>query len=149
MKKMITVVAIMAAMISNVAFAGSGGEKIDKRIKQAFEKEFSGAADVKWYAYDRYTKVDFTINSMHLMAFYNNEGESMGVARNIPYSSLPLRLQLDNKKNYKSYWITAIYELANGEGTRYYLTLENADKTIQFVSDANNSWELLNREAKK
>ncbi len=149
MKKMIMVLAFIAVAIGNAAIAGTGGGEVDKRIKRAFEKEYAGAADVKWYVFDEYTKVDFTLNDMHLVGFYSKDGEMLGVARNIPFSSLPIMLQIGQKKNYKDYWITEIYELAKTDGTRYYLTLENADKRIKLGSTGSDNWEVVKKQEKQ
>jgi len=148
MKKMIMALAFIAVTIGNAAFAGTGG-KVDERIKRAFEKEYVGAADVKWYVYNEYIKVDFTFSGMQLVGFYNKDGRMLGVARNINFSALPLMLQIEQRKNYKGYWITEIYELANGDGTRYYLTLENADKVIKLGSTGNENWEVVKKQEKQ
>ena len=148
MKKMIMALAFIAVTIGNAAFAGTGG-KVDERIKRAFEKEYAGAADVKWYVYTEYIKVDFTFSGMQLVGFYNKDGRMLGVARNIYFSSLPLLLQIEQRKNYKDYWITEIYELANGDGTRYFITIENADKVIKLGSTGTDNWEVVKKQDKQ
>ena len=149
MKKMIMVLAFFAVAIGNAAIAGTGGGEVDKRIRKAFDKEYAGAGDVKWYVYDEYTKVDFTFNSMQLVGFYSKDGEMLGIARNIPFSSLPLMLQIEQKKDYKDFWITEIYELAKTEGTRYYITLENAGKVIKLGSTGSDNWEVVRKQDKQ
>ena len=148
MKKMIMALAFIAVTIGNAAFAGTGG-KVDERIKRAFEKEYVGAADVKWCVYNEYIKVDFTFSGMQLVGFYNKDGRMLGVARNIYFSSLPLLLQIEQRKNYKDYWITEIYELANGDGTRYFITLENANKVIKLGSTGTDNWEVVKKQDKQ
>ena len=148
MKKMIMALAFIAVTIGNAAFAGTGG-KVDERIKRAFEKEYVGAADVKWYVYNEYIKVDFTFSGMQLVGFYNKDGRMLGVARNIYFSSLPLLLRIEQRKNYKDYWITEIYELANGDGTRYFITLENANKVIKLGSTGTDNWEVVKKQDKQ
>jgi len=148
MKKMIMALAFIAVTIGNAAFAGTGG-KVDERIKRAFEKEYVGAADVKWYVYNEYIKVDFTFSGIQLVGFYNKDGRMLGVARNIYFSSLPLLLQIEQRKNYKDYWITEIYELANGDGTRYFITLENANKVIKLGSTGTDNWEVVKKQDKQ
>ncbi len=147
MKKIIMALAFIAFTIGNAAIAGE--KEIDKRIRQSFEKEFAGAIDVKWYTHDEYTQVDFSFNGVQLMVYYNNNGETLALVRNIGFSSLPLLLQFDLKRNYKDYWITQIRELTNRGGTHYYLILENADKTIKLRSFGSNEWDLMGKEAKK
>jgi hypothetical protein len=149
MKKMIMVLAFIAVAIGNAAFAGTGGGEVDKHIRKAFEKEYAGAVNVTWYVFDDYIKVDFSFGGMQLAGFYSKDGRMLGVARNIYFSSLPLMLQIEQRKNYKNYWITGIYELSNGDGTRYYLTLENADQTIKLGSTGSNSWEVVKNKEKQ
>jgi len=149
MKKMIMVLAFIAVAIGNAAIAGTGGGEVDKRIRKAFEKEYAGAADVKWYVFNEYTKVDFTLNGMQLVGFYSKEGDLLGIARNIPFSSLPLMLQIEQKKEYKDYWITEIYELSKPDGTRYYLTVENANRVIKLGSTGSDNWEIVKKQEKQ
>jgi len=146
MKKMILALAIMAVTFGSTAMAHE--KEIDKHIQQRFNKEFAGAADVRWSSNDQYAQVEFTYNNMRLYAYYNNQGETLAVIRNIYFSSLPLALQFDVKKNYKEYWITKICEVTTKDGTQYRVTLENADGTMQLHSNGNDGWELTRKEAK-
>jgi len=59
-----------------------------------------------------------------------------------------LRAKQQQRKNYKDYWITEIYELSNGDGTRYYLTLENANKKIKLGSTGSD-WEVIKNQEKQ
>jgi len=147
MKKIIIALVLITFMLANTAFAGE--KEISERVQKAFEKEFAGAVDVQWSIYDDYIKVDFSLKDMRLIACYNNEGETLAVVRNIHSSLLPLLLQFDLKKIYKNYWITDLFELADSGGTHYYLTLENADGTVQLHSNGNNEWEFVRKERKK
>ena len=149
MKKMIMVLAFIAVAIGNAAIAGTGGGEVDKRVRKAFEKEYAGAVDVKWYVFNEYTKVDFTLNGMQLVGFYSKEGDLLGVARNIAFTSLPLMLQIEQRKEYKDYWITEIYELSKPDGTRYYLTVENADRVIKLGSTGSDNWEVVRKQEKQ
>jgi len=146
---MIMVLAFFAIAIGNAAIAGTGGGEVDKRIRKAFEKEYVGAADVKWYVYNEYTKVDFTLNGLQLVGFYSKDGDLLGIARNIPFASLPLMLQIGQKKDYKDYWITEIYELSKPDGTRYYLTVENANRVIKLGSTGSDNWEIVKKQEKQ
>ncbi len=118
-------------------------------MQKAFEKEFAGAANVKWSTYEDYIKVDFIFNNVPLIACYNMVGENLAVMRNIQFLSLPLVLQFNLQKNYKNYGITRLFELVNKEGTQYYLTLEKDDSYIQLHSYENSEWEVLEKKQKK
>ncbi|TMI78095.1 MAG: hypothetical protein E6H10_17790 [Bacteroidetes bacterium] len=146
MKKLIIALGLMAITFGNTAMAHD--KEIDKHVQQAFNKEFAGAVDVQWYTNDTYVQVDFTFNSMRLVAYYDNDGKVLAVVRNIYFPSLPLSLQLDLKKIDKGYWITKICEVTNQEGTQYRVTLESAEKIIQLSSNGVSGWEVIKREVK-
>jgi hypothetical protein len=146
MKKVIIALGLMAITFGSTAIAS--GKEIDKNVQRAFDKEFAGAVDVKWYTNDKYMQVDFTYNSMRLVAYYNNDGETLAVVRNIYYSSLPLALQLDLKKISKGYWLTKICEVTTQEGTQYRVTMESAEKIVQLNSNGVSGWEVIKKEAK-
>ena len=146
MKKVIIALGLMAITFGSTAIASD--KEIDKTVQQAFNKEFAGAADVLWHANDQYVQVEFTYNSMRLVAYYNNDGETLAVVRNIYFSSLPLALQMDLRKIVKGYWITKICEVTTHDGTKYRVTLNSADKTVELSSDGNSGWEIIKREVK-
>jgi hypothetical protein len=62
------------------------------------------------------------------------------VVHNILSDQLPARLLTDIKKNYKSYWITALCKkTANGKAS-YYMTLENADQKVSLSAFRPTNW---------
>jgi hypothetical protein len=144
MKKTILTLAVVAITLGSTAFAGE--INVDKRVRRAFEKEFAGAVDVKWSTFEDYIKVDFSLNDVPLIACYNAEGEKLAVIRNIQFSILPLVLQFDQKKNFRDYWVSQLFELVNEGGTHYYLILENANQKIQLVSHGSTEWELIRKD---
>jgi len=146
MKKVIIALGLMAITFGSTAIASD--KVIDKHVQQAFNKEFAGAVDVQWHTNDQYVQVEFTYNSMRLVAYYNSEGQTLAVVRNINFSSLPLTLQMDLRKIEKGYWITKICEVTTHDGTQYRATLESSEKTLQLSSDGNSSWEVIKREVK-
>jgi hypothetical protein len=146
MKKVIIALGLMAITFGTTAIASD--KVIDKQVQQAFNKEFAGAVDVQWFTNDNYVQVYFTYTGMRLVAYYDNNGETLAVVRNIYFSSLPLSLQLDLKKIEKESWITKICEVSTHDGTQYRVTLESAEKIIELSSDGNSSWEIIKRGAK-
>jgi len=146
MKKVIIALGLMAITFGSTAIASD--KEIDKTVQQAFNKEFAGAADVQWHSNDHYVQVEFTFNSMRLVAYYNNDGETLAVVRNIYFSSLPLALQMDLRKIDKGYWITTICEVTTHDGTQYRVTLDNAEKNVQLSSNGISGWEVIKKEVK-
>ena len=140
-------VVFIGLALGNSVFAGE--KEVGKRVLRAFQKEFIGATDVQWRAYDDYTRVDFTFNNVPLVACYSSDGVRLALIRNIMFSSLPLALQFDLGKKYKDHWVSQLYELVNNGGTQYRLTLQSADQMIHLRSNGNDDWEVVKVEEKK
>lgn len=144
MKRIIMTLAIAASSL--FAFAGEGS--ISKNVLSAFSKEFAGATEVSWSEGPDYYRAAFIMNDQYISAFYSNRGELMGITRNISSLNLPLGLQSKIRKDYNGYWITDLFEVCNSEGTRYYITVENADKKITLKSDNDANWEMYQKATK-
>ena len=123
-----------------MSFAFAGEENVDPTVLNSFNNEFSTAKEVEWSVGSNYYKAAFTFNGNHVFAFYNKDGELLGLTRYISSLDLPINLQKDLKKDYSAYWIADLFEVANSEGTSYYITLENAEKKIVMKSVGGNSW---------
>ena len=121
--------------------ANPGSEEVDARVLGAFKKEFATAKDITWTLAVNYYQASFVYNEQHITAYYNSEGELLGVARFISPVDLPLALQADLKKNYQPYWISNLFEAATSEGTTYYITIEDADQSIVLKSDNARDWD--------
>lgn len=138
MKKIIITLAMIVTMGTMSTFAGE--ENVNPQVLDAFKNEFSSAKEVKWTAESNYYRAAFTFNGLHVFAFYNPEGELLGLTRYISSLELPLKLQSDLKKNYSDYWITDLFEVAINDSTNYYITLENADSKIVLKTTGGNTW---------
>lgn len=145
MKKMILVLAITISTLS--AFARDE-EKVSAKVLNAFQTEFISAKEVNWTAGDNYYKAVFTFNDQHVQAYYNLEGELLGLTRYITSLDLPMHLQTSLKKSYTDYWISDLFEVTKSDSTGYYITLENADSVIIMKATASDSWSVY-KKAKK
>jgi len=123
-----------------MSFAFAGEENVTPTVLNSFNNEFSTAKEVEWTVGSDYYKAAFTFNGNHVFAFYNKDGELLGLTRYISSLDLPINLQKDLKKDYSSYWIADLFEVANSEGTNYYITLESAEKKIVLRSAGGNNW---------
>ena len=143
MKKMI----IAAAMfVSLSAFAND--EKVSPKVLNAFNTEFTSAQEVEWTATGDYFRASFDINGVKVSAYYNADGELMGLTRNISTAQLPVSLQANLKKNYSGYWISDLFEVAKNNGTSYYVTLENGDKKVVLTSANGSDWSTYKKDRK-
>ena len=147
MKKLLIAAALF---VSLGAFAGKEkvNEKVNEKVLNAFNTEFANAQQVEWSASADYFKASFALNGQIVSAFYNTDGELMGLTRNIPSTQLPVRLQTSLKRNYDSFWVSNLFEVSNSEGTSYYITLENGDKKIILKSSGNSDWSTYKKDRK-
>jgi hypothetical protein len=137
MKKMILTLAI--AVSSLAAFAGE--DNVNKKVLDAFKTEFKTVKDVEWTTGSDYYKASFTYNEKHVFAYYNPDGDLLGLTRYISPVDLPLNLQIGLKDKSNDYWISDLFEVAKNEITSYYITLENADTKTILRSIGGSNWE--------
>ena len=146
MKKMMLALGFLLAMTVSSAFASD--EKISSRVLEAFKNEFSTAQDVNWIAGNNYYRAAFKINDQNIFAYYNLDGELISVARYMSSLQLPINLLTGLKNEYSQYWISDLFEVNNSEGTRYYVTLENADAALMLVSGNGGDWKQHSKKRK-
>jgi hypothetical protein len=144
--KILVGVFVLLTSISS-AFA-NGKEEVNDRIVKSFQKEFAGAQNVQWVTTKDFVKVTFTLNEQVVYAFYAQDGNLLGVTRNILSTQLPISLFTDLKKNYPSHWITDLFEMATNNENTYYVTLENSDQKLVLKSNGTNGWEVFSKEKK-
>ena len=137
MKKMILTLAI--AISSFTVFAGE--VNVSKKVLDAFKTEFTTVKEVAWTAGSDYYKASFIYNDKHVFAYYNMDGDLLGLTRYISPVDLPLNLQMGLKKKSDGYWISDLFEVAKNATTSYYITLENADTKTVLVSTGGSNWE--------
>ena len=145
MKKIII---MLAVTISSLAALASE-ENVDKKVLNAFSQEFAGAKDVKWTTNETFYKASFVFNGQYVYAFYQLDGELLAMTRNISSLDLPISLQTSLKKGYEGYWISDLFEISNNEGTKYYITMENADSKLVLKSTNAGDWVSFKKSAKK
>ncbi len=129
-------------------YAFTGEEAVNKSALEAFKNDYSCATDAVWTVGSNYYKVSFTLDEKKLFAFYNTEGEFMGVSRNIFSSELPGYLQKRLKKSYSNFWISELFEVATPETTGYYITMENADSKVILRSLDGSNWSVFKKSTK-
>ncbi len=141
MKKMILTLAIIAGSLG--AFAGE--KDVNPKVLNAFKTEFNTAREVEWTIASNYYRATFVYNEKHVFAFYNENGELLGLTRYLSPLDLPISLQANLKKSYAAYWISDLFEVAKNDGTAYYLTLENADTKIVLKSTDSSNWNMYTK----
>jgi len=141
--KILIAVFVLLTSISS-AFA-NGKEEVNERIIKSFQKEFAGAQNAQWTTTKDFVKVTFTLNEQVVYAFYEQNGNLLGVTRNIVSTQLPINLLTDLKKNYSTHWITDLFEMATNNENVYYVTLENSDQKVILKSSGTTGWEVYKK----
>lgn len=147
MKKTILSVALLISI--GVSSFANNTEGVNQKVTSSFVKDFNNAKDVKWENGKEFSKVTFTLNGQVMFAYYAANGEKLAMSRNIVSSQLPINLLTDLKKNYNEYWISDLFEMAAGNETSYYVTLENADTKLVLKSSDAANWDVFKKEKKE
>jgi hypothetical protein len=147
MKKQILALVLMLTVAFTSAFATKNetftakDDGISQYTAASFKKDFATATNVSWQVQPVYTKVTFTFNDQIMFAYYSKESnELLAVVRNIPSTQLPIKLFTSLKNQYNGYWITSLFEIAKGDETSYYITLEKSDETLVLEAKGINEW---------
>lgn len=146
MKKIMLVLGFMLSVAVTSTFASE--VKISTKVLEAFKKEFSTAQEVQWIEGDNYYRASFKYNDQNISAYYNIDGELKAVTRYISSLQLPINLLVDLKNDFSKYWVSDLFELNNGEGTHYYITLEDADTVVKMISSNGGEWRTINKKKK-
>jgi hypothetical protein len=148
MKKIILTMAIAVSSFSAFAvnsfsntIPAEGEESVSKKVLEAFNTEFKSVKDVEWTIGSNYYTASFVYNDKHVFAFYNPDGDLLGLTRYISSVDLPLNLQIGLKDRSNNYWISDLFEVAKNGTTSYYITLENADVKTVLRSAGGSDWE--------
>lgn len=143
MKRLVVALTIALSLISLSSFAG-GGEIVSAKALESFKNSFKSATEVTWTASENYYKANFSLNGQYVSAYYDEQGKMIALTRNISSLQLPIALQAELKKNYDSYWISGLFEMANEDGTSYYITVENADTKLVLKSSGSD-WSIYQK----
>lgn len=133
MKKLF-IAALIVVAAGTSAFAADVF-KVDYKVKNSFEARFAGAQNVVWSAKEAFIKAAFTIAEEKVEAFFDGEGELIGLSRKVDLKKLPLNAIQKIKKDYASYQVTEAIEFDRDGDKSYFVSLEDgAKKQILEVS---------------
>jgi len=150
MKKLIFSIAAVLMMTVSVFAANNNGDgTANETIVRSFKKDFANARNIVWEQKDNFAKATFSLNGQILFAYYNNNGDLQAVIRNITSDQLPINLLTSLRNEYADSWITDLFEMAAGDQTTYYVTLETSEKKIVLKSDGTDGWEVYSKERKQ
>ncbi|RPE13330.1 hypothetical protein EGT74_07320 [Chitinophaga lutea] len=124
MKKLIAILTIAAVFSSSALFARDATVN-NKKVMDAFNKEFVGASDVSWYSTaDKYV-AKFTIKASKVTAHFDRDGNLLATSRYITDTELPLNVITRLMKKFPDQKIQNVVEYEAEGATTYVITLES------------------------
>jgi hypothetical protein len=123
-------------------------ERVSPKVLASFKTEFLTAENVEWETGTNYFRAAFSMNGQRVFAFYSVGGELISIARYISSLQLPINLFGSLKNDYSKYWISDLFELSNGDGVQYYVTLETAETKVTMQSTNGSAWSTYSKSKK-
>ena len=144
MKKIFLTIATIGLLGTSV-YAADGGKKTEKTpavtytVQSEFDSTFSEATNVSWTVTSNLQKATFTLNDVKMTAFYNLQGEYLGVTQDVAYSALNAKAKRQIAAKYADYKVGEVIKLTTADNDT------NSDQTVFFVDLAGKTDELLVR----
>ena len=149
MKKLFITAAI-ATMFSVTAFADGGKkattESSEKNVSYValneFKNSFTGAENVSWTVTNSFQKVSFTENNTEFTAFYDLNGNYVGLTQNVAFSTLAPSAKKGISETYKGYAVSSVIKYATSESDEpvvYFVDLKNAASEVVVKVSADNN----------
>ena len=139
MKKTILSIAILLSVFST-AFANRPDSFNKKNALTSFQRDFKSASDVSWSETPRFMRVNFHFDKQNLYAYYDIQGNLIGLVHHMLTTSLPEDLQKQIKKEYSGYWVSELFQVTFEDATYYFIELKNADETIVLTTEGSERW---------
>lgn len=135
MKKTFVALSLLITIVSG-AVAAAPVEPGTEQAKETFKKEFPGAELISWSSTGEMTKAVFIYGGYRSEAYFNEEGELKGSARNIFYNQVPLAVTRSVEKRFEQPDVLEVTEITMGSGTSYVIRLSAGTKSYQLQIDA-------------
>ncbi len=95
-------------------------------VSSLLKKDFPAASNISYKEGKTFTTVSFVWNNQRLQAFYDNDGNKIGISRAIQLQSLPMSAYSTIQTKYAGYAATEAIEMDNTQdGVSYYVSLQN------------------------
>ena len=129
---------LMLCICSYSAFATSDNH-ISREARTSFNAQYPGALYVKWETMENEHTylVRFVFNNLAYVAYYNEDGSSIGFARIVPIESLPTKVKSVTESLLTGYDILSIQELVLQDEHLFYFyaVMGQCKKMITIYSD--------------
>jgi len=136
MKKTVFALSLIVTMAATTVQAAALPDPGNEAAKANFKKEFPGAEIISWGNSGDLLKAVFIYDGYRSEAYFNEEGELQGSARNIFYNQLPLAVTRSVDKRFVKPDVLEVCEITIGSGTSYVLRLDDAGRHYKIQLDA-------------
>jgi hypothetical protein len=134
-----------ARLSDHTARQARASDRIHRLVSNSFKNDFRDAGIISCEVSGKIANVTFVMNDLIMHAFYTDNGELLGVTRNILTSQLPIDLLFKFRQNYQDFWVSDLFEVTNKEDHSYFITLENAGTRIVLRSVEDSNWEIYKK----
>ncbi len=145
MKRSIIVFSAILSVITATAFVGSKG---GNPAEATFQKEFSGATDVRWNEGKDVISATFVLSDSRIIAYFTTEGELLGTARNVLFNQLPLAVIKEINNRYGNAPIFDIVEYTSGTDPFYGMMVDTPTKRLKLKISAEGEVTVQQKEKK-
>jgi hypothetical protein len=146
MKRIFVTIAITALFTANIFAANSvvktedGTQGISYAVVNKFNNDFARAQNVSWKVNANFQKATFTIDDVKMSAFYNLQGEYMGLTQAVQFKALPTKAKKEIGQKYEGYFVQEVIKLdADDDSTVYFVDLkkDNDEFLVRVTPNAN------------
>jgi len=130
MKKIIVGLTLLLSLASFTAFA-RGEEEVSKEILLSFKNEFKTAENVSWTVADEIATASFNLNGFRVQAYFDEDGQLLGTARNILFEQLPINVINALNNRFAAAPVYEIVEYNRGAETFYCMRVETAKNNLK------------------
>ena len=132
MKKLIAAFVCVVA-ISASAFANPLAENVNYKTLNNFKQQFTEAENVNWKISTDFVKASFIMDGKSYEAFYNTDGDLIGLSKVMDFNKLPKAAlkTIAKKYPYPPYKLEECVSFTTGEGdTNYYVSFVTPDEKL-------------------
>lgn len=155
MKKLTTIVAALALVLSVSAFNPGPGDEfsnvfklanvkvvsagnVNNSVTRAFKEKYANAENVSWTQAENFYFASFALKENKFSVAYSDAGEFIAVSRKLNMNQIPMAAEESIKEQFKGYLIPAsVTEIVLLGETHYYFTVEGKTAYLELKCSPN------------
>jgi hypothetical protein len=106
----------------------------DKRIRNAFNRQFPKASDVEWSFKDNFYLAEFVQTGIYKIACFDTDGEFQYVRILLTEDKIPVNILKKIQQKFKIVTLVSITEIKYRETSNYEIIVDTSNKTRNRIS---------------